>query len=84
MSNQIIKKTVYFLQKTFESQKNRGSAQKQIITFYGGEPLLNFAGIKSFIEEVNNLKESKYWPEVQYSIVTNGSLFNDEIIEFLK
>ena len=65
-------------------KKNSNVDGAQIITFYGGEPLLNFAGIKTFIEEVNKLKKNYYWPQVQYSIVTNGSLFNNEIICFLK
>ena len=56
MNNNIIRKTVHFLQKTYEYQKNSNVDGAQIITFYGGEPLLNFAGIKTFIEEVNKLK----------------------------
>lgn len=84
MNNNIIRKTVHFLQKTYEYQKNSNVDGAQIITFYGGEPLLNFVGIKTFIEEVNKLKKNYYWPQVQYSIVTNGSLFNNEIICFLK
>jgi uncharacterized protein len=49
------------------------------ILFYGGEPLLNFDVIKHIVEESkkNKLKAT-------YSIVSNGSIMNDEIIDFIK
>ncbi len=65
-------------------QDNDKSANKskQIkgLSFYGGEPLLRFNFIKSCIEYFENLdwKGSK----IQHSITTNGSLLNDEIIDF--
>lgn len=49
------------------------------IIFYGGEPLLNYEVIKYIVDESvkNNL-------ETNYSIITNGSIINEDIIKFLK
>ncbi|SJZ98854.1 4Fe-4S single cluster domain-containing protein [Anaerorhabdus furcosa] len=49
------------------------------ISFFGGEPLLNFIEIKKFID---NLYEQQKYHE--YSIVTNGTITNPEIFEMLK
>ena len=44
------------------------------IGFFGGEPLLNFELIKKLVLKY---KDKYYW-----SITTNGTLFNDEILHF--
>jgi len=50
------------------------------IGFYGGEPLLGFENIKKLIAYV----EQKYpYKKRTYSMTTNGTIFNDEIIHFL-
>ncbi len=49
------------------------------ITFFGGEPLLNFKVIR---EIVNYTEEQKMG--VQYGIETNGTLITPEIAEFFK
>lgn len=54
MDNITIRDTVTFLQQIYEAQKNNKD-NDQIITFYGGEPLLNFDGIKYFINEVKKI-----------------------------
>lgn len=51
------------------------------ITFFGGEPLLRFDLMKHTVKYVNE----KYKDEpIGYSITTNGTLVNDEIIQFFK
>ena len=49
------------------------------IMFYGGEPLISFDNIKKISEYIKN---KGY--DFQLSMVTNGLLLNDEIIDFLK
>lgn len=49
-----------------------------IISFYGGEPLLNYDLIKEIVKYVQSKKFN-----TMYSITTNGTLLNDEIIKFL-
>lgn len=49
------------------------------ISFYGGEPLLNFQLIKDCINYVNNHYSDK---KILYAMTTNATLINDEIAEF--
>lgn len=52
------------------------------ITFFGGEPLLNFPVIEDAVHYSQRLGQ-KWGKDVAYSITTNGTLLNDEIIDFL-
>lgn len=56
------------------SDENDG--YKCSIHFYGGEPLLYYNQIK---EIINNTKSI---PNLNYSIITNGKLLTDDIVEF--
>lgn len=53
---------------------------KIAISFYGGEPLLEFDLIKKCIEYAEEKAEGK---DITFSMTTNGSLLTDEIVEFL-
>ncbi len=50
------------------------------ITFYGGEPLLNFSLIKQCVEYVKTLNCSN---TIMYSLTTNLTLMTQEIAEYL-
>ena len=52
------------------------------VDFYGGEPFLNFEVIKSTIDYCNEIRE-KGIRKFDYKITTNGTVMNDEILEFL-
>lgn len=56
-------------------------SKKLSISFYGGEPLINFELIKNIVEYCD---KTFYTKLVHYSLTTNGSLINKEIIEFFK
>lgn len=64
----------------FENAQNHGG-DKLGITFFGGEPLLQFELIKRVIAYVNNINKKNF--HVAYSVITNGTLFTDEVINFL-
>ncbi|MEG0239292.1 radical SAM/SPASM domain-containing protein [Anaerorhabdus sp.] len=49
------------------------------ISFFGGEPLLNYKEIDKFLK-YNEENRNTY----KYSIITNGTIFHDEIFEMLK
>lgn len=49
------------------------------ISFYGGEPLLNFRTIKATVEYAKHCFKTR----VSFDILTNGSLLDDEIVKFL-
>lgn len=73
MSFDIAKKAIDFL------VKHSGNCEKVNIGFYGGEPLLEIEMIKKCIEYIEENLEGK---EISYSLTTNATLINDEIIEF--
>lgn len=53
------------------------------ITFFGGEPLLQFKLIKQIVKYTNDTIGTKRI-RPNWDIVINGTLFTDEIIEFLE
>ena len=63
----------------------RESRESETISliFTGGEPLLNFKTIKSAVEYAQVEAERKR-KKVRFFIATNGTLFNNEIISFIK
>lgn len=83
MNDSVARATVALLQRTYEKQQNIDS--EKVITFYGGEPLLNFNAIKVVMEEIEHIKKIKYWPkDVRYTVITNGSLLTSDIIDFFR
>lgn len=56
------------------------SIDKYTIVFFGGEPLLNFNTLKEVVKYCESLKHKRF----KYSITTNGTIINDEIIAFFK
>lgn len=82
MTKEVASKAVMLLQRTYEKQQH---SYDKTITFYGGEPLLNFDVIKFFIDEVNIVKQEHYWPDdVKYALITNGSLLTKDILQTIK
>lgn len=82
MTYDVAKKAISFLNNTL----NRDPIQeKRIITFYGGEPILNLNVIKFFVETVESMRAEGLWTHpVQYGVITNGSLLDKTILSFLK
>jgi uncharacterized protein len=61
----------------------RSSPQRKLsVIFFGGEPLLNFILIKYLVHYIENAGHLKH-KQFEYSITTNGTIFNQEIIAFL-
>jgi uncharacterized protein len=75
MSEETAKKAIDFITE-FEDIEGFG------ISFYGGEPLLNFPVIKSAIEYASKVEEEKGFPEVKFHVTTNGTLMTDEMIDY--
>jgi len=48
--------------------------------FYGGEPLLNFPLVQRAIEYIKKMGEGR---EITFALTTNGTIMNDEIVQFL-
>jgi len=74
MSFETAKKAVDFL------WEHSVDSQSVNIGFYGGEPVIEFNLMKQVVEYAEELFFGK---RITFSITTNGTLFNDEIIEYL-
>lgn len=69
--------------KGIELMLRRGEGRSRFnVTFFGGEPLLNFKMIKSSFTYCEEIKE-KYGIEFRYSLTTNGTALNKPIASFL-
>ncbi len=62
---------------------NSKSLEKVNISFFGGEPLLNFSLIKKVVEYAK-AKASERNKEITFGMTTNASLLTDEIISFIE
>jgi len=65
----------------FLVRESRG--EHLIISFFGGEPLLNFETIQTIIKHSRDM-EISHDKKICHHLTTNGTLFDDEIISFLK
>jgi len=54
MNESVAKATVALLQRTYESDRTKS---EKVITFYGGEPLLNYNVIKVIMQEIEETKK---------------------------
>lgn len=80
MTKDIAKKGLELFAKLSE-----GASHEISITFYGGEPLLNPEVVCYSLRYVRELEKQNYFKRpVTLSILTNGSLVNEEVIEVLK
>jgi sulfatase maturation enzyme AslB (radical SAM superfamily) len=57
-------------------------ARDCVVNFYGGEPLLSFDLIRCAVERLERLNRSK-GGKTRFSVSTNGSLIDDEVLDFL-
>lgn len=54
------------------------------IQFFGGEPLVEWETLKVFVTEMKDLCRALYDKEPRFGMTTNGTLLNDERLQFLK
>lgn len=63
--------------------KNSMDYKRLYISFFGGEPLLNFSLLQQVV--IYAKEQAKVWKkEISFSISTNATLFTDKVINFLK
>ncbi len=58
-------------------------AEQVYVGFFGGEPLLNFKLMKAAVS-YSRKRESETGKKINFSVFTNATLLNNEIIEFLE
>ena len=74
MSIETAKKAIDFY------RKHNGNLEVAMISFYGGEPLLEMKLIHEIIAYANKVFKGK---NIRYNMTTNATLLNDEIVKFL-
>ncbi|MCL1858460.1 MAG: thioether cross-link-forming SCIFF peptide maturase [Oscillospiraceae bacterium] len=65
----------------FLMQKSKGRKNLEV-DFFGGEPLLNFEVVKNIVLNTRKL-EKEYNKNVRFTLTTNGTLLNNEKIDFI-
>ena len=60
--------------------RHSGDTDQPVISFYGGEPMLQRELVEAVICEA---KSHPDWPDFRYVIDTNGTLLDDEAVAFL-
>lgn len=76
MSKDVIDKAINFIINKYEKVEDN-----LVIRIHGGEPLLEFKSIKYIVESFK--KKSKNL-KIRFAITTNGTILNDEMLEFIK
>jgi uncharacterized protein len=79
MSMSVARETVKFIKNDLLENKQKRIA----ITFWGGEPLLNFNIVKFFVVSLDRFTKQKNI-EIDFHIITNGTILNAEIQNFIK
>lgn len=75
MTKDIVDKSIEFIINKYFNDK-----EKLIISLHGGEPLLEFNIIKYIVHEFKKKLKTK---DVRFTITTNGTILNEEILEFI-
>lgn len=84
MSFDVFNRGLDFFQRLINLDKDRFNERKTII-FYGGEPFHNKKLLFSAITEIQNrIKKGDLPVQSKMLVVTNGTLMNDEDIQFIK
>lgn len=76
MPLEIAKKSIDFL------LENSGNRNRLEIDFFGGEPLLNFDVVKAVVMYGRSI-EGKYGKHIGFTLTTNATLLNEEIMDYL-
>ena len=62
--------------------KNSGGRKNLEVDFFGGEPLMNWEVVKKLVEYGRSI-EKEYNKNFRFTLTTNGTLLNDEILKFV-
>lgn len=72
------KRLIDYMFELWCSSNNQSINTTKLISFYGGEPLLNFELIERVVDYINEIKH-KYSINIQYNITTNATLLHKHI-----
>lgn len=80
MSWDVARRAVDYYFSKVAQVKKRNPSWKGVVTFYGGEPLLNFGLIRKVIEYVKSTYSEQ---KAMFNLTTNGVLLSDQIGDYL-
>ena len=75
----VARKSIDYFFSLINSKKRTTPHDLCAIGFYGGEPLLGFELIKKCVDYI---KQKKTEEKISFTITTNGTLLDDEVIDF--
>ena len=78
MQEKVAYKAIDIYLASLNKQLEKNPNEKGAITFYGGEPLLNFELIKKCVKYVKERQSN-----VSFHLTSNGTVINKEILDFL-
>ena len=61
--------------------EHSGSRRNLEVDFFGGEPLMNWQGVKDLVKYARSV-EKQHNKNFRFTLTTNGMLIDDEVIEF--
>jgi uncharacterized protein len=77
MGINVVEKTIDFFHRYYYNIKS--------ILFFGGEPMLNYSSMEKAVKKFDSLKKKGEIESVPcYSMITNGTLLDDKMIDFIK
>lgn len=79
MKKETAKRAMDLFFELHQEKVKRGYKDEPKINFYGGEPLLNFELVKETVAYARQIGMD----QAEFLITTNGTVMNDEIIDFL-
>lgn len=74
------KDTIFMVQELMRFIELRGRKKVQV-RFFGGEPLLQFQEIRNWVANLDGMRDKGF--SFSYGIVTNGSLLEPEVTDYL-
>ena len=80
MSWYVAKKSIDYFLKLIRSKKRTTLLDKAALSFYGGEPLIEFNLIKKCVDYI---REKSALDEIRFNMTTNGTLLSENVIKFL-
>jgi uncharacterized protein len=85
MTQETAAAAVDYYAKSLERSRLVWRNPKQIVTFYGGEPLLNESVFRSAVQQLTDYKRDGKLPEsVTLSLITNGSCLSAGLATFIR
>lgn len=76
MSKEVARASIEFL------MERSGKMDNPRVVLFGGEPLMNFDLIRYIVDDCSDIPK-KYNKKIEFSMTTNGTLLEDNVIEYL-